>query len=146
MLGVADRFWIRRYGLAGLIDIEDLLEMERACLPGVGSCSAMFTANTMSSAVEAMGLSLPGMSHHWFQNNGGLSRSHTSLIATCAFEGTASHVAAASPEVYCQTINPVKVADAEESVKALMAMLKSGLRSRDIVTREAIENAVRWRI
>ena len=37
----------------------DLLEIERRACPGVGSCGGMFTANTMSSAIEAMGLSLP---------------------------------------------------------------------------------------
>ena len=38
---------------------EDLLEVERRACPGVGACGGMFTANTMSSAIEAMGLSLP---------------------------------------------------------------------------------------
>jgi len=37
---------------------KDLLEVERRCCPGAGSCGGMFTANTMSSAIEAMGLSL----------------------------------------------------------------------------------------
>jgi dihydroxy-acid dehydratase len=38
---------------------EDLLEVERRACPGIGACGGMFTANTMSSAIEAMGLSLP---------------------------------------------------------------------------------------
>lgn len=50
---------IGAYG-TGLIDIEDLHKIECVSLPGSGTCSAMFTANTMSSAVEAMGMSLPG--------------------------------------------------------------------------------------
>ena len=37
----------------------ELLEVERRACPGAGSCGGMFTANTMSSAIEAMGLSLP---------------------------------------------------------------------------------------
>ncbi|HEV8487431.1 MAG TPA: dihydroxy-acid dehydratase [Blastocatellia bacterium] len=37
----------------------DLLEIERRACPGAGSCGGMFTANTMSSAIEALGLSLP---------------------------------------------------------------------------------------
>jgi dihydroxy-acid dehydratase len=41
------------------ISAEDLLEVERRACPGAGSCGGMFTANTMSSAIEAMGLSLP---------------------------------------------------------------------------------------
>ena len=91
--------------------------MERACLPGAGSCSAMFTANTMSSAVEAMGLSLPG---------------------------SASHPAAASPEPYCLTANPIKLTDADAAIQALLKLMKAGIRSRDIVTRDAIENSVRF--
>ncbi len=44
---------------AGKIDEGELLEIERKACPGAGSCGGMFTANTMSSAIEAMGLSLP---------------------------------------------------------------------------------------
>ena len=43
---------------AGKIDDERLLAVERHACPGVGSCGGMFTANTMSSAFEAMGMSL----------------------------------------------------------------------------------------
>ena len=41
------------------IDEKELLEVERHACPGAGSCGGMFTANTMSSAFEAMGMSLP---------------------------------------------------------------------------------------
>ena len=44
---------------AGRINRSELLEVERHACPGVGSCGGMFTANTMSSAIEAMGMSLP---------------------------------------------------------------------------------------
>jgi dihydroxy-acid dehydratase len=44
---------------AGTIDAERLLAVEKNACPGAGSCGGMFTANTMSSAIEAMGLSLP---------------------------------------------------------------------------------------
>ena len=44
---------------AGKIPESDLLEVERRACPGAGSCGGMYTANTMSSAIEAMGLSLP---------------------------------------------------------------------------------------
>jgi len=43
---------------AGRIDTEQLLAVERNACPGAGSCGGMFTANTMSSAFEAMGMSL----------------------------------------------------------------------------------------
>ena len=44
---------------AGKINDERLTEVEKHACPGAGSCGGMFTANTMSSAIEAMGLSLP---------------------------------------------------------------------------------------
>ena len=44
---------------AGRIDDRHLLEVERRACPGAGSCGGMYTANTMSSVIEAMGLSLP---------------------------------------------------------------------------------------
>ena len=44
---------------AGKIDEDQLVEVERRACPGAGSCGGMYTANTMSSAIEAMGLSLP---------------------------------------------------------------------------------------
>ena len=47
---------------AGKIDERELLEVERHACPGKGSCGGMFTANTMSSVIEAMGMSLPGSS------------------------------------------------------------------------------------
>ena len=44
---------------AGRIERSELLEIERHACPGTGSCGGMFTANTMSSVIEAMGMSLP---------------------------------------------------------------------------------------
>ncbi len=44
---------------AGRMSDEDLLEIERRAIPGPGSCGGMYTANTMSSAFEALGISLP---------------------------------------------------------------------------------------
>ena len=44
---------------AGKIDEAELTAIEQNACPGAGSCGGMFTANTMSSAIEAMGLSLP---------------------------------------------------------------------------------------
>jgi dihydroxy-acid dehydratase len=44
---------------AGTIDDRELLEVEKRACPGKGSCGGMFTANTMSSVFEAMGMSLP---------------------------------------------------------------------------------------
>ena len=47
---------------AGKMPQSELLEIERRACPGAGSCGGMFTANTMSSAIEALGMSLPGTS------------------------------------------------------------------------------------
>eukprot|EP01121_Diplochlamys_sp_Union-15-3_P018293 TRINITY_DN6634_c0_g1_i1.p1 TRINITY_DN6634_c0_g1~~TRINITY_DN6634_c0_g1_i1.p1 ORF type:complete len:576 (-),score=121.96 TRINITY_DN6634_c0_g1_i1:35-1762(-) len=49
---------------AGFIDIEELHKMECTSMPGSGSCGGMFTANTMSSAIEALGMALPGTASH----------------------------------------------------------------------------------
>ena len=45
---------------AGTMTDEELLELERNACPGAGSCGGMFTANTMATALEALGVSLPG--------------------------------------------------------------------------------------
>jgi dihydroxy-acid dehydratase len=47
---------------AGKISAAELLEVESTAIPGPGSCGGMYTANTMASAIEALGLSLPGSS------------------------------------------------------------------------------------
>ena len=44
------------------IDDDELLEIEKAAIPGPGSCGGMYTANTMASAIEALGMSLPNSS------------------------------------------------------------------------------------
>ncbi len=46
----------------GKIDEEELLEVERTAIPGPGACGGMYTANTMASAIEALGLSLANSS------------------------------------------------------------------------------------
>ena len=46
----------------GLMSREDVDTIERAICPGEGACGGMYTANTMASAIEAMGMSLPGSS------------------------------------------------------------------------------------
>jgi dihydroxy-acid dehydratase len=46
---------------AGKMSLEDLTELECVALPGAGACASMYTANTMASVGEALGLSVPGM-------------------------------------------------------------------------------------
>ena len=90
---------------AGNMSDEDLKGIEQHAIPGPGSCGGMYTANTMSSAFEALGMSLP----------------YSSTMANPHDE---------------------KLNSAKDSAQALMEAVKNDLKPRDIVTREAIENAV----
>jgi len=47
---------------AGTVSDAELLDIERTAIPGPGSCAGMYTANTMASAIEALGMSLPDSS------------------------------------------------------------------------------------
>jgi dihydroxy-acid dehydratase len=90
---------------AGKISADRLLEIERRACPGIGSCGGMYTANTMSSAIEALGLALP----------------------------YSSTMAADSDEV---------VANAGAAAEALARAVRQQLLPRQLLTREAFENAV----
>ncbi len=90
---------------AGRITGEELTELECAACPGEGSCGGLFTANTMSVAIEVMGLSLPG---------------DASLTA----------------------VDPRKADESRRAGQAVMRMLEEGVRPRDILTRQAFENAI----
>ncbi|HTW73660.1 MAG TPA: dihydroxy-acid dehydratase [Steroidobacteraceae bacterium] len=90
---------------AGKIDDEQLLEVERTAIPGPGSCGGMYTANTMASAIEALGLSLPGSSAQ-------------------------------------EAVGAAKREDCRRAGAAVVALLREGIRPRDILTRRAFENAI----
>ena len=96
---------------AGKITDEELHEVECHSCPGAGSCGGMYTANTMASVIEGMGMSVPG---------------------------SASHAAVDRQN----RISPEKRQDCVDSVKALVGLLRLGIRGRDIATREAFENAI----
>ncbi|MFN7898322.1 MAG: dihydroxy-acid dehydratase [Synechococcaceae cyanobacterium] len=89
----------------GRIDAEQLTAIEKNACPGAGSCGGMFTANTMSAAFEAMGLSLP----------------------------YSSTMAAEDPE---------KADSAARSAEVLVQAIQQNIRPRDLLTREAFENAI----
>ncbi len=89
----------------GSISDEQLLRIEQAACPGVGSCAGMFTANTMASVGEAIGMSLPG----------------------------SASVPAVDPRLDDY---------AHQSGEAVVALLEAGITPRDIMTREAFENAI----
>ncbi|CAJ1431820.1 unnamed protein product, partial [Effrenium voratum] len=103
---------IGAYG-QGLIDMEELHRAECHGLPGSGTCSAMFTACTMASVVEALGMSLPG---------------------------TASTPAATRADP--RSVTEKKRQDCAEVVAALFSLAEKGLSARKIITKEALENAV----
>ena len=90
---------------AGRMTQEDFEGIERNACPSVGACGGQYTANTMSSSFEALGMSLLGSSQM------------------------------ASPD-------PEKADSAAASARALVNAVKIDLKPRDIITRDAIENAV----
>ncbi|MBM5803323.1 MAG: dihydroxy-acid dehydratase [Cyanobacteria bacterium K_DeepCast_35m_m2_155] len=89
----------------GKIDEQELTAIEKNACPGAGSCGGMFTANTMSAAFEAMGLSLP----------------------------YSSTMAAEDPE---------KADSAARSAEVLVEAIAQNIRPRDLLTRQAFENAI----
>jgi dihydroxy-acid dehydratase len=87
------------------LDDAGLKVVESCSIPGPGSCGGMYTANTMASAIEALGLSLPNSS---------------------------AQVA----------IGAEKKEDCRRAGAAAIALLKAGIRPRDIMTRKAFENSI----
>jgi dihydroxy-acid dehydratase len=59
-VNIVDAFEAVGACLAGRMTREEVTEIEKAICPGEGACAGMFTANTMASAAEALGMSLPG--------------------------------------------------------------------------------------
>jgi len=90
---------------AGTMTEEELGEIERTACPGEGACGGMFTANTMSSIGEALGLSLPG---------------------------------SASPPA----VDRRRDDDAIRAGEAVVNLLRLGITTSDILTKEAFENAI----
>ncbi|QIN30367.1 dihydroxy-acid dehydratase [Brevibacterium luteolum] len=90
---------------AGKMTEADVDAIERAVCPGEGACGGMYTANTMASAAEAMGMSLPG--------------------------------SAAPPAIHRN-----RTLFARESGAAVVNLLRQGITTRDIITRESLLNAI----
>ena len=90
---------------AGTLSENELGEIERRACPGEGSCAGMFTANTMASVGEALGMSLPG---------------------------------SASPAAVDRRRDDF----AFESGRAVVNLLREGIRPRQIMTKQAFENAI----
>ncbi len=90
---------------AGRMTLEELRGLECSACPGEGTCAGLYTANTMASCIEAIGLSLPG------------------------------HATIPAPD-------PAREEAAGAAGEAMGHLLDVGLRPRDIITFEALENAM----
>ena len=91
--------------VAGKIDDETRQEIIRKSCPGAGACGGMYTANTMASAIEALGMSLP-------------------FSASIPAE------------------DPDKIQECHQAGPAILNLLEKDIKPRDIMTREAFENAI----
>lgn len=91
--------------ISGQIDEETRANIVRKSCPGAGACGGMYTANTMASAIEALGMSLP-------------------YSASIPAE------------------DPAKIDECKRAAKAIRHLLEIDLKPRDIMTREAFENAM----
>ncbi|CRK34600.1 hypothetical protein BN1708_006434 [Verticillium longisporum] len=91
--------------ITGEITEEERFDIIRHACPGSGACGGMYTANTMATAIETLGLTLPGSS--------------------------------SSPAE-----DPAKKAECENVGEAIKNLLREDLRPRDILTRQAFENAM----
>jgi len=83
----------------------ELETVESCAIPGAGSCGGMYTANTMASAIEALGMSLPNSSAQ-------------------------------------AAISDDKMRDCFDAGAAVMNLIQLGIKPRDIMTKEAFENAI----
>jgi dihydroxy-acid dehydratase len=89
----------------GSMSFEEVRDLENRACPGAGACGGLFTANTMSSAIEAIGMMLPG---------------GASLPA----------------------VDGRKYQEAYRAGERVMELLREGARPRDVLTRQAFENAI----
>ena len=81
--------------IAHKIDSDELLSVERKACPGIGSCGGMFTANTMSSTFEAMGISLPyssTMAAEYIEKSDSAARSAEVLVQAIRKQILPSHI------------------------------------------------------
>ena len=104
-LDIVSAFEAHGQKIAGQITQEDFKAVVRKACPGAGACGGMYTANTMASAIEMMGMSLPY---------------NSSNPAT----------------------SPDKLAECERLGKAIRHLLVNDIKPRDILTKEAFENAI----
>lgn len=98
---------------AGNLDDKTLEIIESKAIPGAGSCGGMYTANTMASAIEALGLSLPDSSAQNATEVGSKNK-----------------------------ISKEKAADCEAAGRQVLELIKKDIKPRDILNKKAFENAI----
>ena len=111
-LTIMDYAEARAANESGRLSGEELLEVELNVMPGSGTCGAMFTANTMSTIAEAIGMMLPRGASHPADYHAG-SDIHADVRA-----------------------------QARASVDALYRLIEAGIRPHDIMTERGFENAI----
>ncbi len=104
-LDIISAFQVYGEYIAGSISDEERLDVVKKSCPGPGACGGMYTANTMASAIEAMGMSSPYSS--------------------------------STPAV-----DPGKMEECFRAGAAIKHLLEKDIKPRDIMTREAFENAM----
>ncbi len=100
----------------GKMGDKELSELAQVACPGYGSCSGMFTANSMNCIAEVLGIALPG--------NG-------SITATQRIPGSRHQ----------HTLNPERINLTRQAARTLIEVMNKKVRPLDIITREAIDNA-----
>lgn len=104
-LNIVSAFEALGQKMAGQLDEADFKGIVKHACPGAGACGGMYTANTMASAIEALGMSLP-----YSSSNPALSEE--------------------------------KQQECKDAGKAIRLLLEKDIKPRDIMTRQAFENAV----
>lgn len=104
-LDIVSAFQSYGQSISGAITEDQRREIVKCSIPGAGACGGMYTANTMASAIEALGMSLPYSS---------------SIPAE----------------------DPAKLQECQEAGAAVYRLLELDLKPRDIMTRQAFENAM----
>ena len=119
---------------AGTLSERDLGEIERRAIPGSGSCGGMYTANTMSSAIEALGMALPGSST--------MANVHDEIV------GSARESARVLVEAVRQNLKPRDIVTRKSIENAIAVVMATGGSTNAVLHFLAIAHAaeVEWTI
>src|SRR4051794_37983243 len=122
---------------AGKITRDELTAIEKAACPGQGSCGGMYTANTMASVAEALGMALPGSAAPPGRAPGVGMPPATPMPGVAEPRGRALPGSAAPPAPDARR-DAIAIASGE----AVVELLRKGITARQIMTKKAFENAI----